>query len=135
MGSIGVVILWSVCNWAISVLAEGKGHIQEVYIVTCYSLFPQIVGNILYLIMSNILLLKEETVLTTIITVCLILTGILLCIGTMIIHEFDFFRFIWTAIFTLIAMAIVIFLCFMIVILLQQFYSFIHTVFIEVVYR
>lgn len=135
LGSVGVVVLWVVCNWLISVLAEGKGRMKEVFIVACYSLVPQIIGSMLYLVLSNILLLKEATVLVAISTVCLILTGIVLCIGTMIIHEFDFFRFIWTTLLTIVAMAVVIFLCFMIVILLQQFYAFIRTVFIEITYR
>ena len=135
IGSVGVVILWVISNWAIAVLAEGKGKIKEVFIVACYSLVPQIVNSILCLIMSNVLLEKEGMVLTTISTVCLILTGIVLCIGTMIIHEFDFFKFLWTTVISVITMAIVIFLGFMVVILLQQFFAFIHTVYIEVAYR
>ncbi len=135
LGSVGVVILWVIGNWSVSVLAEGKGKIKEVYTVACYSLVPQILNSILCLIMSNVLLEKEAMVLTVITTVSMILTGIILCIGTMIIHEFDFFKFFWTAVLTLIAMAIVIFLGFMIVILLQQFFAFIRTVYIEVTYR
>ena len=135
IGTVGVVILWVICNWAVAVLAQGKAKIKEIYIVACYSLVPQIVGSILYLVLSNVLLLKEATILTVITTVCLILTGIILCIGTMIVHDFDFFRFLWTALITLIAMALVIFLCFMIIILLQQFFAFIKTVFIEITYR
>lgn len=135
IGTVGVVILWVVCNWLVSVLAEGKGRIKEVFIVACYSLVPQIVSSILYLVLSNVLLLKESAVLTVISTVCMILTGLILCIGTMVIHEFDFFKFLLTAVVTVIAMAIVIFLVFMVIILLQQFFAFIQTVFIEVTYR
>ena len=135
IGSVGVVILWVISNWAVAVLAEGKGRIKEVFIVACYSLAPQIINSIFYLIMSNVLLEKEGMVLTVVSTVCLILTGIVLCIGTMIIHEFDFFKFLWTTVISIIAMAIVIFLGFMLVILLQQFFAFIHTVYIEVAYR
>ncbi len=135
IGTVGVVVLWVICNWAVSVLAEGKGKMKEVYIVACYSLVPQIVSSILCLILSNVLLIKEATAITVVSTICLILTGLLLCIGTMIIHEFDFFKFLLTTVITVVAMAIVIFLCFMIIILLQQFFAFIRTVFIEVTYR
>lgn len=135
IGSVGVVVLWVISNWGVSVLAEGKGRLKEVFIVACYSLVPQIISSIFYLVMSNVLLEKEATALTVVSTVCLILTGIVLCIGTMIIHEFDFFKFLWTTVLTVVAMAIVIFLGFMIVILLQQFFAFIRTVFIEVAYR
>lgn len=135
VGTVGVAVLWVICNWAVSVLAEGKGRIKEVFIVTCYSLVPQIVSNVICLILSNVLLIKESTAITVISTVAIILTGLLLCIGTMIVHEFDFFRFLLTTVITLVAMAIVIFLVFMIIILLQQFFAFIRTVFIEVTYR
>lgn len=135
VGSVGIVLLWSVSNWAISVLAEGKAKLKEVFITACYSLLPLIFGNFIYMALSNCLLENEATALTVIVTVCTILTGICLCIGTMIIQEFDFFKFLWTTIVSLIAMAVVIFLIFMIVILMQQFYAFIKTVFIEVVYR
>lgn len=135
IGTVGVVILWVICNWAISILAQGKAHIKEVFIVACYSLIPLEISSIFYLLASNVLLQKEAAVLTVVSTVCLILAGLTLCIGTMIVHEFDFFKFLWTTLITIIAMAVVIFLMFMIVILLQQFFAFIRTVFIEVAYR
>lgn len=135
IGTVGVVLLWVVCNWAVSVLAEGKAKIKEVFVVTSYSLIPMIFGDIMYLLLSNALLLKEATALTVITTVCMILSGLTLIIGTMVIEEFDFFKFLWTAVCTLLAMAIVFFLAFMIVILLQQFFVFIKTVFVEVTYR
>lgn len=135
LGSVGVVVLWIVCNWLVSVLAEGKGSIKEIFIVTCYSLLPLVISNFFCLVASNMLLLKEGTILTVVSTCCILLTGIMLCIGSMKIHEFDFFKFLWTTVITIIAMALVIFLCFMIVILLQQFFAFIKTIFIEVTYR
>jgi hypothetical protein len=135
LGSVGVVVLWVVCNWLVTVLAEGKGRIKEIFIVTCYSLLPLIISNIFCLVASNMLLLKEGTVLTVVSTCAILLTGIMLCIGTMKIHEFDFFKFLWTTVITIVAMAFVIFLCFMIIILLQQFFAFVKTVFIEVTYR
>ena len=53
----------------------------------------------------------------------------------MIINEFDFFKFIGTGIASIIAMAVVIFFCFMLFILFQQVFGFIATVFNEVYYR
>lgn len=135
LGSVGVVVLWIVCNWLVAVLAEGKGRIKEIFIVTCYSLLPLIISNFFCLVASNVLLLKEGTILTVVSTCGILLAGIMLCIGSMKIHEFDFFKFLWTTVITIIAIALVIFLCFMIVILLQQFFAFIKTVFIEVTYR
>ncbi len=135
LGSVGVVVLWVICNWAMCVAVSGKSNIKETFAVACCAVVPQVVYNILFIILSNILVIDESGVLTIIMVISMILSFIILCVGTMIINEFDFFKFIGTGIATLIAMAVVIFLCFMLFILFQQVASFVTTVFNEVYYR
>ena len=131
----GVVIIWTISNWAVTVLVEGKSHLKEVYTVACYSLIPQIVNSIFFLIFSNILLKSESAILSIVSSAMMILTIVILCIGTMVINEFDFFKFLGTSVATLIAMAVIVCLMLMVILLLQQFFGFIITLFIEVWYR
>ena len=135
LGSVGVVLLWTVCNWAVSVLFSGKSSFRNVFLVACCCLIPQIVYGVVGTLLTNVLLINESSILTIFYAVMLICSGIILCVGTMVVQEFDFFKFLGTALLTLIAMAIVIFLIFMIVILVQQFYGFLYTIFLEVAYR
>lgn len=135
LGSVGVVLLWVLCNWAMSVAVSGKSNIKETFAVACCAVIPQVIYNALFVILSNILVVDESGVLTLLMVISLILSFIILCVGTMIINEFDFFKFIGTGIASLIAMAVVTFLCFMLFILFQQVVSFVTTVFNEVYYR
>lgn len=135
LGSVGVVLLWVLCNWAMCVAVSGKSNIKETFAVACCAIIPQLVFNVLYIALSNALSLDEAGILTLLMVISYILSFIILCIGTMIINEFDFFKFIGTGIATLIAMAIVIFMCFMLFILFQQVVSFVTTIFNEVCYR
>lgn len=130
--SVGTIILWTVCNWGMSTLFEGKGSMKEVYIVTCYALIPTIIGNILLTALSHVFTPEEALLMTAIGTVCTALTAIMLCVGNMTVHEFGFFKFIVMAIVTVLAMLVVVFCLLMVFVLIQQATGFIDTIFQEV---
>lgn len=133
--TVGVVILWSVTNWAMCTLFNGKGRFKEVLTVTAYSTIPMIAESIIFLILSHVLVLSGGTLLSFIHITALIMTGIMLCVGTMVVHDFNFPKVCGTSIVTLLAMLLVVFILFMIGILLQQFCNFAVTLFMEVIYR
>jgi hypothetical protein len=59
----------------------------------------------------------------------------ILIIGTMIIHDYSFGKFVGTAILSILGIIIVIFLGIVVVILVQQLFMFCGTVYRELVYR
>ena len=131
----GIVILWTVVNWGLTTLFQGKGNMKQVYIVTCYALIPQIIGSVLNTVLSNVLVPEEALVMSAISTVCLALTAIMLCVGIMTVHEFGFFKFITMTIVIIFGMLICVFVIMMVFVLLQQLTSFIGTIYNEVSYR
>lgn len=133
--SVGIVLLWTVVNWALSTLFQGKGKMKHVYIVTCYALLPLIIGNICNLILTNVLTPEEALLITAINTVCTALAGIILCVGTMTVHEFGFFKFLVMTLVVLFGMMISIFVILMVFVLIQQMISFITTIYKEISYR
>ena len=133
--SVGLVLLWTVANWGMSTLFEGKGTMKHVYIVTCYALIPTIISNILLTALSHVFTPEEALLLTAISTVCTALTAIMLCVGNMTVHEFGFFKFIVMTIITVLAMLVVVFCVLMIFVLVQQLTGFIGTLYKEVSYR
>lgn len=133
--SVGLVLLWTVANWGMSTLFEGKGTMKQVYIVTCYALIPTIISNVLLTALSHVFTPEEALLITAIGTVCTALTAIMLCIGNMTVHEFGFFKFIVMAIITVLAMLVVVFVILMIFVLVQQLTGFIDTLYKEVSYR
>lgn len=131
----GLVILFTVANWAVCTLMEGKGKLKDIYVVVCYSLVPMIIQSALYDILSNVLTLNEANVLSIINYLCIAFTLIIIVMGLINIHEYSFGKFVFTTIVTLLAMILIVFLVFMLAILLQQVKNFVETVYLEAFFR
>jgi len=135
VGSIGVILLWTICYWASAVLFSGKCKLREVFIISSYAMIPQIINGIFYLICSNALVLEESTAITVVSVIAMILSGIVICIGCMVVSKYGFFKFLGVTVVAVFAMAIVIFVVFMVLTLDQQLFSFGQSVFKEIIYR
>ncbi len=129
--SVGLVVLWVVSNWMVCTLFGGKGKIKEIIIVTCYSLLPLIAENIIYIILTNVLVPNEASFLGILSTIAMLYFALMLIIGMIKIHDFSMGRFLGTTILSLVGVAVIVFLLILLVILVQQFYGFIVTVVTE----
>lgn len=131
----GLLILWSVCNWLVCSMFEGKGNLKEVYVGTSYALVPWIIFQFIKVILTHFIPLSTSGLITGIETVLLILTFFLITVAMIKIHEYDFFKFILTGIVTIFFMILVVFIIFLCAILIMQFATFIGSVYEEVAYR
>jgi len=135
MQSLGLVLLWTICNWAICTLQDGKGKMREIFVVASYSVVPLIFSNFVYLIASNVILESEASFLSIFVTVMQLFMAFILITGTMIIHDYSFGKFVGTTILSILGIIIVIFIGIVVVILVQQLGAFIGTVYREFVFR
>lgn len=129
--SAGIVILFTVSNWLICSLMDGKGSFKEIFVVVCYSLVPIIVYRILWIFLSHILLPSESGFMNIMFAVAIIYTALLLITGMLKIHDFTMGKLFGTSILSVIGMAAILFFLILIGILLQQFGGFIVTLFVE----
>lgn len=134
-GSVGVVVLWVIVEWAVSTLFEGKGRIGEILCVTCYSLVPTILFRVFYIIYSYAVVPSSASFLSIIEIVCLAYTVVLMVVGLITIHEFSLFKVVGTSILTAFGMIIVVFILLMVFSLAQNFVAFIVNIFSEAIYR
>lgn len=134
-GTVGLILLWSVCNWLVSSMFEGKGNFKEVYIATSYAVAPWVLFLFIKVILSHFVPLSASGIITGFSTVLLIYTFFLLCIAMMKVHEFDFFKFLLTSIVVIFFMILVLFVLFMCAILMAQFVDFIASIYDEVAHR
>ena len=133
--TVGIVLLWTVVNWGLTTLFQGKGTMKHVYMVTCYALIPLIIEAVLNTLLSNVLTPEEALVMSAIEVVCIALAGIMLCVGIMTVHEFGFFKFIIMTAVIILGMLICVFVIMMVFVLIQQLFTFIGTLANEVTYR
>ncbi len=131
----GLLILWIVANWLACTLMEGKGRMDEIAIVTAYSMLPMIIYNVLYTVISYGLSYEDSAILNGLSTVMLIYTGFLLIVAIMTVHEYSFGKFVLSTVITVFFMILIVFVIFMMVILIQQLFNFINSLYMEVAYR
>ncbi len=132
--SIGLVVLWIISNILVCSLMDGKGTTKEIIIVTSYSIIPMIFERIVWIILTNILLPEESAFLSILSVVSIMWVGILLIIGMMRIHEYNFGKFIGTSLLSVLGVAAIVFLLVLVGILLQQLGGFVTTLFTELLY-
>lgn len=135
ISTIVMFIFFCVANWALCTLFDGEGSIREIWIVSGYAILPFVVSVFLSALLSNILTVSEATFLNFITTAGLIWTGLLLLFGMMQIHRYDFKKTLFSILGSFIALALILFLVFLIILLFQQIFSFADSVYREIFYR
>ena len=133
--TVGLVVLWTVANWAVCSLFGGIGKMKEIFTIVCYSLIPMIISNFLYTILTHVFIPDEVAFISTIMTAITIYSLIMIIIGTIIIHDFSFGKFVGTSLLTILAMAIILFIVVLIIVLVQQLIAFGATIYNEIIFR
>lgn len=133
--TIGLVLLWSVSNWLVCSMFDGKGRLKEVFIATVYSLIPMIVYTYVYVILSHFLPLTGVEFLNSIMTIVWIYTFFLLSVALMAVHEYDFFKLLLTSLVVLFLMIIILFILFLFYMYLGQVSDFIYGIYDEIAFR
>lgn len=133
--TVGLAVLWIVSNWLVCLLVGGTGELKEIFIVTSYCTLPITLAKIIRLILTHILVPDEAAFLNIFMAVCTLYALFMLIVGIMKIHDFEFGKFVGTAVFSVVGMLIIVFLLFLIFMLAQQVFTWLKTIFIEIIYR
>ncbi|MBN3490766.1 YIP1 family protein [Acholeplasma equirhinis] len=123
-----IVGLFVTANWSVTTLMEGKGKFKEIFIVTGYALFPLIIIGFPGLALSNFLTLEEMPFYTLLMGIAYFLTGWMLFMGILNIHEYGLFKTVLAFIATIVSMLVMIFLGLLFFDLIQQFIAFITAI-------
>lgn len=133
--SLFIVILFVVGNWSLCTLMEGEGRMVDIYVYTCYCLPPLIMFKILDTIFSNVVT-SDEYVFVNMLYVCaLIWFGCLLTFAMKRLHNYTMKKVIACLLLSVVAMAIIFFLMYLFIVLVQQLYTFVLTIYTEIVMR
>ncbi|MGF7143066.1 DNA-binding beta-propeller fold protein YncE [Anaerotaenia torta] len=134
----GVLIplaLWCIASWALTTLFEGKGSLSDIYVMTCYSMFPVIFTNILVTVLSNGMVKAEGDFLTFLSSVGYVWMVGLIFLGTMVIHEYFFNKNLLTILSSIVGMGVMMFLALLFTTIGQKMIDFFVAVYEEVAFR
>lgn len=125
------LVLFTVANWAVTTLTEGKGSFTDVFMVTCYALMPLIIFQILAPVISHFMTLNELMYLQIIDGVGYGWALVMLLLGIQEIHEYSLGKMVSTLILTVIGAAIMVFIALLFFSLLQELGSFVYSIYRE----
>jgi hypothetical protein len=125
------VVLFTLANYSITTLTEGKGSFKDIFMVTCYSLMPLIIFQVVTPILTHVMSLNETTYLTLIDIAGYDWMTLMLLLGIQEIHEYSLKKMAATLVLTVIGAAIIVFVVLLFFSLLQELGSFIYSLYRE----
>ncbi|MFA7076057.1 MAG: Yip1 family protein [Candidatus Izemoplasmatales bacterium] len=129
------VAIFVFANWATTALMDGKGNMSQIFRVITYSFFPYVWMSLLASIISNYITVDEMVFFTALRTVGLALLVYMLFFGMLGIHEYGLFKTVLMFVFTVVAIAIILFIILLFFSLIQQVYAFAKSLYDEFVMR
>jgi len=135
LGIFFAVLLLACSNWSITSLMEGEGRFKDIIIVLGYSMLPMVLTFVPATVISWFVAQNEEGLYYLLINVSVIFTVILAIIGIMTIHNYSFGKTLITLILSFIALLIIIFIILLLLYLLQQVYTFLYSLYTEIILK
>ena len=134
-GIIAPFLLWSVVNWSLTTLMDGKGTFKDIYISAAFALTPYILIMLPITLLSNILLSQEAALYYVLRFVAQLWFLILLFTGSMMIHEFSAKKTFWSTAFTGVGMVLVAFIALLFFSLIGEIVFFVTSIYNEINFR
>ena len=127
------IVLWCLCNWAVSTLLDGDGKPSHIIMATAYALVPYILCQLPCVLLTNLLTLDQGMLISILSAFGMIWTGILLVASVITVHNYTLKRSVGVIVLILCAMAIVVFLAVMIFNLVDQMRYFLVNIYKEII--
>jgi len=124
-----------VSNWSITCLMDGKGRLKDIMIAIGYSTLPATVCILIGTFFSNFVSEDEAAFYTMICGIGIAYTLFMMLVGIMTVHSFTLGKTIITLFLTLVALLLIIFVLLLVVDLINQVYSFLWSIYQELMLR
>ncbi len=129
------VFIAVIANWASTALMDGKGTMTEIFRVVTYAFFPYVWLGLLATLISNFITVDEIIFVSFFQILGIGLTVYMMFFGLMGIHEFGLMKTIMMIVFTIVAIAVILFMILLFFSLSQQLWTFIKSIYDEFTMR
>ncbi len=133
--TIGLYLLFTVVNWAVTTLMDGKGKLREIFCACSYALLPYVVGKLCAVALSHVITMEEGTFITIIEAVALLYTVFLFMAAMMTIHDYSLSKAVFSVLLSAAGIVFVLFLLVLFFGLMQQVTLFAQTIYMELQLR
>lgn len=133
--SVILFLTWVVGNWSLCTLFDGEGTMKNIFCVSAYALLPYLFSEVIVIIASNFLLRTEGGFITFFRYLGIVWSVVLMISGMKTVHQYSIPKTLAAMFFTVVAMAIILFLAVLLLTLFQQVFVFGYSVYTELMYR
>ena len=124
ISNISVLLLFSLSNWTVTTLFNGKGKLSDIFIVVCYSLTVLIIGEAIVCFVSNFVTTEEVMILNSVRALCIAWFVFLLVAGLGTIHEYGLGGNLASIVMSIVAAAIILVIGILLFTMLERMVSF-----------
>lgn len=103
------IFLWTVSNWGLTTLMDGKGKMHEIYMAVAYALTPWVIINAVMIILSQFITFEEGAVYWVLAGFSALWTGILILAGMMMVHDYSLTKTLFSSFLTVVGMGVMVF--------------------------
>ena len=128
------LLAWTVLNWALSTLLDGKATMKQIWAQSVFSLTPMLLSIPVLLVLSYAMTLDEFPFYLLIQTLAVLWCVFLFLFGNMTIQDYTMSKTVVMTLFTFLGIAAAIFIGIILFSTFQQLVSFVTTVITEIRY-
>ena len=133
--TIGLYLLFTVVNWAVTTLMDGKGKLREIFCATSYALIPWVIAHLTCVALSHFTIMEEGSFMTIIEVFAILYSAFLFMAAMMTIHDYTLLKAVCSVALSAAGIVFVLFLLVLFFGLLQQVTLFAQTIYMELQLR
>lgn len=131
VSTVVLFLVFTVINWALTTLLDGKGTVREIFVSCAWALAPMVIAQAVCVLLGYGLTRDEGMFLTVIEAAGLIWSGYLLISAQRTVHDYSVPKTLVCLALTALGIVFVLFLMVLFFGLLQQFVLFFQTIYVE----
>ncbi len=135
LGVLVPMLLFVIANWCLTTLFEGEGSFKDIFVAVSYCLLPIPMLVIPATFLSNFVTTDEAGIIQLVTTLAFIWMGIMVFFATMVTHDYSMGKNLLTFIFTIVGMAVIMFVAVLFTTLVGKIVSLITNIVTELQYR
>jgi hypothetical protein len=129
------VVLWTVANWGLTTLMDGKGRMGDIYMAVCYALTPYVIINAGMIVLSQFITFEEGAIYWVLAGFAALWTVILILAAMMMIHDYSLTKAVLSSLLTIVGMGVLVFVFVVFFSLISDAISYFVSLYKEILFR
>jgi len=129
------VFLWTLANWSLTTLMDGKGRMRDIYMAVAYAMLPSVIINAFMIILSQIITYDEGALYMFLYFLSAGWTALLIICGMMMIHDYSMGKTLFSCFLTIIGMGVIVFIFVLFFSLISDSIAYFISLYREIVFR